>query len=141
MDYEFAPTNFFDGCSVEMGYSRFYDSLLYKQAGKNRKRGRFHHASAASESTLPHLSCVHPFNHPFIYCVGVNRVKGVMASGGQGTNVPKRKPVFITVNQLQPGTWGHNLTVKVCGPLAPPMRCLPGQQGNRERIVRSAGHE
>ncbi|XP_010475010.1 PREDICTED: uncharacterized protein At4g28440-like [Camelina sativa] len=28
-------------------------------------------------------------------------------------NVPKRKPVFVKVDQLKPGTSGHNLTVKV----------------------------
>lgn len=32
---------------------------------------------------------------------------------GSGSGTVKRKPVFVKVNELKPGTKGHNLTVKV----------------------------
>ncbi|EOA38651.1 hypothetical protein CARUB_v10010570mg [Capsella rubella] len=35
------------------------------------------------------------------------------ASAEAAASVPKRKPVFVKVDQLKPGTSGHNLTVKV----------------------------
>ncbi|XP_058201109.1 uncharacterized protein At4g28440-like [Rhododendron vialii] len=35
------------------------------------------------------------------------------ANGGGGSSVPKRKPVFVKVDHLKPGTNGHTLTVKV----------------------------
>ncbi|KAF7150297.1 hypothetical protein RHSIM_Rhsim02G0133700 [Rhododendron simsii] len=35
------------------------------------------------------------------------------ANGGGGSSVPKRKPVFVKVDHLKPGTTGHTLTVKV----------------------------
>ncbi|XP_008229019.1 PREDICTED: uncharacterized protein At4g28440 [Prunus mume] len=34
-------------------------------------------------------------------------------AGGSGTVTAKRKPVFVKVDQLQPNTSGHTLTVKV----------------------------
>lgn len=35
------------------------------------------------------------------------------ASVATGTSTVKRKPVFVKVEQLKPGTTGHTLTVKV----------------------------
>ncbi|XP_019175687.1 PREDICTED: uncharacterized protein At4g28440-like [Ipomoea nil] len=35
------------------------------------------------------------------------------SAAGGAVKTPMRKPVFVKVDQLQPGTTGHNLTVKV----------------------------
>eukprot|EP00475_Leptophrys_vorax_P039510 TRINITY_DN71489_c0_g1_i1.p1 TRINITY_DN71489_c0_g1~~TRINITY_DN71489_c0_g1_i1.p1 ORF type:complete len:136 (-),score=19.02 TRINITY_DN71489_c0_g1_i1:256-663(-) len=49
---------------------------------------------------------------------------------------PLRKPVFIKVDQLRPGTSGHNLTVKVVNSKIVLQR--PRQDGNQMRSMRIA---
>ncbi|WZZ09845.1 hypothetical protein YC2023_095766 [Brassica napus] len=46
------------------------------------------------------------------------------ASAATGTTTAKRKPVFVKVEQLKPGTTGHTLTVKVvdANPVVPVTR-------------------
>ncbi|KAF3571317.1 hypothetical protein F2Q69_00060456 [Brassica cretica] len=46
------------------------------------------------------------------------------ASAATGTTTAKRKPVFVKVEQLKPGTTGHTLTVKVvdANPVVPATR-------------------
>lgn len=51
-----------------------------------------------------------------------------------GTATAKRKPVFVKVEQLKPGTTGHTLTVKVVdsNPVAPTTRkARPGSSMSR----------
>ncbi|KAG7591029.1 Nucleic acid-binding OB-fold [Arabidopsis thaliana x Arabidopsis arenosa] len=47
-----------------------------------------------------------------------------MTADTKATTAPKRKPVFVKVNQLKPGTSGHTLIVKVLesNPVKPAIR-------------------
>ena len=56
------------------------------------------------------------------------------ASAATGTTTAKRKPVFVKVEQLKPGTTGHTLTVKVvdANPVVPVTRkARPGASMGR----------
>lgn len=63
------------------------------------------------------------------------------ASVATGTTAAKRKPVFVKVEQLKPGTTGHTLTVKVVdsNPVVPVARkARPGMSSRPSQPSRIA---
>lgn len=63
------------------------------------------------------------------------------ASVATGTTAAKRKPVFVKVEQLKPGTTGHTLTVKVVdsNPVVPVTRkARPGMSSRPSQPSRIA---
>lgn len=50
------------------------------------------------------------------------------------TQTAKRKPVFVKVDQLKPGTNGHTLTVKVVN--SSPVKTIPNR-GGRSAVIAS----
>ena len=50
-----------------------------------------------------------------------------------GTATAKRKPVFIKVDQLRPGTSGHTLTVKVVS--SKPVKTVPNKAGRSSILL------
>ena len=50
-----------------------------------------------------------------------------------GTAMAKRKPVFIKVDQLKPGTSGHTLTVKVVS--SKPVKTVPNKAARSSMVL------